>query len=86
MLDEPNANLDDAGEAALTATLRDLKARGRTVFLVTHRTSALQVVDRLVVMQNGHIVANGPRDAVLAAMRQANPSPTSSADATAQPA
>jgi len=86
VLDEPNANLDDAGEAALTATLRDLKARGRTVFLVTHRTSALQVVDRLVVMQNGHIVANGPRDAVLAAMRQTNPSPTSSADAAAQPA
>jgi ATP-binding cassette subfamily C exporter for protease/lipase len=86
VLDEPNASLDDAGEAALTATLRDLKARGRTVFLVTHRTSALQVVDRLVLMQNGHVVANGPRDAVLAAMRQANSSPTSSADAAAQPA
>jgi len=73
VLDEPNANLDDAGEAALTVTLRELKARGRTVFLVTHRTSALQIVDRLVVMQNGHITANGPRDEILAAMRSQPP-------------
>ena len=37
VLDEPNANLDDAGEAALVQAVRDLKARGRTVFLITHR-------------------------------------------------
>jgi len=69
VLDEPNANLDDVGEAALVAALQDLKARGRTVLMVTHRMSALAVVDRLLVLQNGAVVADGPRDAVLAALR-----------------
>jgi len=78
VLDEPNANLDDVGEAALVAALQDLKSRGRTVFMVTHRLSALAVVDRLVVLQNGMVAADGPRDAVLAALRgqqQAQPGP-----------
>ena len=79
VLDEPNANLDDVGEAALVTALQDLKERGRTVFMVTHRLSALAVVDRLLVLQNGLVVADGPRDAVLAALRaqqQGQPTPT----------
>ena len=73
VLDEPNANLDDAGEAALVAALRDLKARGCTVLLVTHRMSALQVVDRLLVMRDGAMMADGPRDTVLASLRAQQP-------------
>ncbi len=69
VLDEPNANLDDAGEAALVRALQDLKARGKTVFLVTHRLSALQVVDRLLVLRDGQVAADGPRDAVIATLR-----------------
>jgi ATP-binding cassette subfamily C exporter for protease/lipase len=94
VLDEPNANLDDAGEAALVAALLDLKARGCTVFLVTHRPSALQVVDRLMVMRDGAVIADGPRDAVLASLRPAAavaaaapaPDPTPPADDAAGPA
>jgi ATP-binding cassette subfamily C exporter for protease/lipase len=88
VLDEPNANLDDAGEAALVEAVRDLKARGRTVFLVTHRMSALAVVDRLLVLQNGVAIADGPRDAVLAALRgqQPQPGPGPATHASPQPA
>jgi ATP-binding cassette subfamily C exporter for protease/lipase len=70
VLDEPNANLDDAGEAALLQTLRELKAKGKTVFLVTHRPGAVAVADRLMVLRDGVLVADGPRDAVLAALRR----------------
>lgn len=69
VLDEPNANLDDAGELALLRAVEDLKARGKTVVLITHRGGVLQRVDRLLVMQQGRIVADGPREAVLAALR-----------------
>ncbi|MBL0720278.1 type I secretion system permease/ATPase [Piscinibacter sp. Jin2] len=69
VLDEPNANLDDAGELALLRAVEDLKARGKTVVLITHRGGVLQQVDRLLLMQQGRIVADGPRDAVLASLR-----------------
>ena len=73
VLDEPNANLDDAGEAALMRTVADLKARGKTVFLITHRPGAIAVADRLLILQEGSIFANGPKEAVLAALRAAAP-------------
>ncbi len=73
VLDEPNANLDDAGEAALAATVAQLKQRGKTVFLITHRPGAIALADALVVLQNGRMVASGPRDAVLAALRPPAP-------------
>jgi ATP-binding cassette, subfamily C, bacterial exporter for protease/lipase len=69
VLDEPNANLDDAGEAALMQTVLQLKAKGKTVFLITHRASALAVADRMLVLHDGQIKAYGPRDAVLASLR-----------------
>lgn len=71
VLDEPNANLDDAGEAALYEAVRGCKARGRTVLLISHRPSAIAVADRLVVLGEGRVVAAGPRDAVLQALQQA---------------
>ena len=70
VLDEPNSNLDDNGEKALVATLVDLKARGRTVVLVTHRQSTLAAADKLLVMGEGTAVAYGPRDEVLAALQR----------------
>jgi ATP-binding cassette subfamily C exporter for protease/lipase len=65
VLDEPNANLDDAGDAALIAALQDMKKDGRTVFVMTHRANVLAVADTVVVLANGAIQAAGPRDAVL---------------------
>ena len=78
VLDEPNANLDDAGEAALLRTVQELKAKGKTVFLITHRPGAVAVADRLMVLRDGEIFADGPRDAVLAALRSSAPPPAPS--------
>ena len=75
VLDEPNANLDDAGETALLQTVLELKAKGKTVFLITHRPGAIAVADRLMILRDGEIFADGPKEVVLAALRSANPSP-----------
>ncbi|RZJ62796.1 MAG: type I secretion system permease/ATPase [Acidovorax sp.] len=69
VLDEPNSHLDDAGEAALLQSLRELKDRGATIFLVTHRAGALALADQLLVLHEGRVRAQGPRDAVLAQLR-----------------
>ncbi|POR06155.1 type I secretion system permease/ATPase [Diaphorobacter sp. LR2014-1] len=79
VLDEPNANLDDVGEAALVRAVQVLKARGSTVVLVTHRPGILAVADRLVILKNGTVQADGPRDAVLAALRNAQAAPAATA-------
>ena len=71
VLDEPNANLDDVGEQALVRTVQGLKAAGKTVFLITHRPGILAVADRLLILRNGQVQADGPRDEVLAALRAA---------------
>lgn len=66
VLDEPNSNLDDAGERALGAAIRQVKATGATVFIITHRTSILAQLDCLLMMRNGGVALFGPRDKVLA--------------------
>lgn len=68
VLDEPNANLDEAGEAALLRLLQTLKQQGSTVLLVCHRPAVLAAADRIVRLQDGRVVADGPRDEVLAAL------------------
>ena len=71
VLDEPNANLDDAGEAALLNTVRELKNQGSTVFLISHRPGVIAVADRLLILADGKVQADGPRDAVIAALQRA---------------
>ncbi len=68
VLDEPNASLDDAGQAALAAALKELKQKGATVVIMTHRRSVLASVDKLICLRDGALVAYGPRDAVLDAL------------------
>lgn len=67
VLDEPNANLDQVGEAALAEALRDLKARGVAVVVVGHRPSTLAQADKLLVLQNGRVAHFGHRDEVMKA-------------------
>jgi len=55
VLDEPNANLDDVGEAALIRTVQDLRQRGKTVFMVVHQRNLLSVADRVLVLNEGVI-------------------------------
>ena len=89
VLDEPNANLDDAGEAALMNTVAQLKAKGRTVMLITHRPMAVGAADWLLLLNQGELVASGTREEVLAAIavQHKTPAPPSGASPLApQPA
>lgn len=70
VLDEPNSNLDDEGDAALARAIAHASARGATVVVVTHRTSVLGVAHKMLVMRDGTQQGFGPRDEVLAALQQ----------------
>lgn len=70
VLDEPNSNLDSLGEAALANAIVQLKALGRTVVLVTHRSAALAQADKLLVMNDGRVQAFGPARDILQALGQ----------------
>ena len=65
LLDEPTNSLDNTVESKLKANLK-VNTVNKTMILVTHRTSMLDLVDRLIVMDNGKILLDGPRDEVLA--------------------
>ncbi|ALL14942.1 ABC transporter ATP-binding protein [Caulobacter henricii] len=72
VLDEPNANLDALGEAALMAALETLKARGATVVMVSHKPAVFKTADKMLVLQEGMVEMFGPRDAVLAKLAANN--------------
>ncbi|MEM7172439.1 MAG: type I secretion system permease/ATPase [Pseudomonadota bacterium] len=65
VLDEPNANLDADGDAALIAAMKQLKARGTTVVVISHRPGAISAMDSVLMMSDGKAVAFGPRVEVL---------------------
>jgi ATP-binding cassette subfamily C protein len=65
VLDEPNSNLDAAGEHALTETLAGAKARGVTVAVVTLRPALLHSVDKVLILRSGRLEAFGPPSEVL---------------------
>lgn len=69
VLDEANANLDQVGETSLLKAIQDLSSSGVTVILVAHRREVLQVVTKLLVMNQGQMSAFGPRDEVLTRMQ-----------------
>ncbi len=69
ILDEPTSNMDTDSEARLQARLTTI-IEGRTLVLITHRLSMLRIVDRLIVMENGTIKLDGPRDRVLQYLRE----------------
>ncbi len=65
VLDEPNSNLDEEGEASLLQAIVNLRKLGSTVVLVTHKPNILSIVDNIMVMQDGQIVLCGARQEVL---------------------
>ena len=72
VLDEPNSNLDAAGEAALTDAISRVRARGGIVVVIAHRPSALAGVDMVLVMGDGRVQAFGPKDETLAKVLRPN--------------
>jgi ATP-binding cassette subfamily C protein LapB len=69
LLDEPTSSMDNATEGRLKEALKGY-VPGRTLLIITHRASLLELVERLVVLDRGRVVADGPRDEILEALRQ----------------
>jgi len=67
VLDEPNSNLDDAGEQALLQAITRLKTLKRTLILITHKPNVLTLTDQLLILRDGQLQAFGPTASVLAA-------------------
>ena len=65
VLDEPNSNLDQEGEEALTRAILGVRERGGIVVVIAHRGSALAAVDQVMVMADGRVQAFGPKEEVL---------------------
>jgi ATP-binding cassette subfamily C protein len=89
VLDEPNSNLDSAGEQALTETLLRAKERRVTVVVITQRPAVLNAMDKLLVLRNGRVEAFGPPSEVLVRLvRPSNPralAPSNEDTSTSQP-
>ena len=66
LLDEPTANLDSESEARVLGVVQSLAREGMTMVLVTHKLQLLALTERVIVMADGQIVLDGPRDQVLA--------------------
>jgi PrtD family type I secretion system ABC transporter len=73
ILDEPNSNLDDAGEYALMMAIRTLKQQGSTIVFITHRQNLLALADKIAVVKDGVIAMYGSRDQVLQALAPQQP-------------
>lgn len=69
LMDEPSSNLDNQSEAMLRRRLQDA-GQGKTIVLVTHRAALLELVERLIVIDAGKIVADGPKEQVVEALKQ----------------
>lgn len=70
VLDEPNANLDGEGEAAVVEAIKSVRSRGGIAVVVAHRPSALAAVDMVLAIKAGEGIAFGPRDAVMSRLMQ----------------
>jgi ATP-binding cassette subfamily C protein len=66
VLDEPNANLDAEGDAALARAIADARQRGAIVVVIAHRPSAITALNKVLVLANGRVQAFGEKDKVLA--------------------
>jgi PrtD family type I secretion system ABC transporter len=65
VLDEPNSNLDSLAEQSLLAMVKQLKAKGVTVVIITHKLNILSYCDDVLVLNNGTVQAFGPRDQIV---------------------
>ncbi|MCS6931942.1 MAG: ATP-binding cassette domain-containing protein [Acetobacteraceae bacterium] len=81
VLDEPNSNLDGDAEARLVASLAEIKRKGATVVVVSHRPALVQAVDKVLLLKEGSVELFGPRAEVL---KRLMPPPRIAAPAWAQ--
>lgn len=72
VLDEPNSNLDEVGEHALMSAIQDMRKRGKTIVLITHRPSVIGATNKLLLLRDGMVHMFGGTNDVLAALQEAN--------------
>ncbi|QND19087.1 type I secretion system permease/ATPase [Rhizobium leguminosarum bv. viciae] len=84
VLDEPNSNLDEEGERALSAAIMSVRARGGIVVVIAHRSGVLAVCDFVLMMQEGRMIAFGPKEEVLARVSRPEAARTPIAERVAQ--
>jgi len=77
VLDEPNASLDEAGDAALLNAVKMLRAQGTTVIVMTHRLNILGAIEHMLVLVDGQVQRFGTCQEVLAALQSPPPQATS---------
>lgn len=82
VLDEPNANLDEAGELALNQAIMQLRAVGKTLVLVSHRPQLIATTTRLLLLDGGKMLAFGPTSQVIAAIQRAKSQQTAINDSS----
>ena len=70
VLDEPNSNLDEQGEAALEKALLQLRQKQITVLIITHRNNVLSKVTKLMILKDGTLAVYGPTDQVIAHLQK----------------
>ncbi len=85
VMDEPTSAMDNRTEMHIKHQLRRLGKR-ETLILITHKTTMLDIVDRIIVMEKGAIVADGPKDAVLNDLKNGRVRPTDNSPSRAMPA
>lgn len=85
VLDEPNSNLDAAGDEALATAIAGLRETGTTLIIMAHRPSAIAAVNKILVLQNGTVAHFGEKDAVLALATRPVSQPKSEAHARVSP-
>lgn len=85
VLDEPNSNLDEVGERALSVALQKIKETGATVFIISHRPNILSRLDRIMVLAAGVITMYGAREQVIAELAQQQAKAQAQAQGQAQP-
>ena len=85
VLDEPNSNLDEAGEMALENALVNMKGHGSTILMVSHRQTALSLADYVIVLEGGRIKLQGTRDEVVATARAAQQAAQASPNTQLEP-
>lgn len=69
LLDEPTSSMDTTTEALFKSRLKQF-SQHKTMLIVTHRTSLLELVDRIIILDSGRVVADGPKEKVLEALKQ----------------
>ena len=80
VLDEPNSNLDDIGERALVAAITDMRQRGKTIVMITHRTSAISITNQLLLLRDAAMQLFGLTAEVLAEINKMNQKDTQNSE------